>query len=70
MESDQKHLTVLINIPPKSTSPKTSSSESSSSKSSLFESSPSSAEYISHNDVSFLQIYIIITTYYLNNLDA
>ena len=42
MESDQKYLTALTNIPPKSTSPETSSSESSSSETSSSESSTSS----------------------------
>src|SRR6266542_3775076 len=42
MESDQKHLTVLTNIPPKSTSPETSSSESSSSEFSLLSETSSS----------------------------
>jgi hypothetical protein len=41
MESDQKHLTTLTNILPKSTSSETSSSESSSSESSSSESSSS-----------------------------
>ncbi|GET59868.1 uncharacterized protein OCT59_024994 [Rhizophagus irregularis] len=52
MESDQKHLTALTNIPPKSTSSESSSSKSSSSETSSSEYSSSSESSSSESSSS------------------